>query len=106
MKQRRTQNTKTQSLLGFVSYVSPSQDFFEAAINSLVGGSAMICFALAFVPLLTYEARKRRCCTLSVLKCVCLSESEELMEPDDLETVKWSVASVISCFPYLNWTVR
>jgi len=69
--------------------VSPSQDFFEAAINSLVGGSAMICFALAFVPLLAYE-----------------DGNQEQVEIDEMETVKWSVTSVVSCFPYLNWTVE
>jgi len=50
----------------------------------------MICFALAFVPLLTYE-----------------EGIQPRADPDDeMEVVKWSVASVVSCFPYLNWTVE
>jgi len=54
-KPKKSSETQLKSFLGMVMYASPSQDFFEAAIHSLVVGSGMICFALAFVPLLTYR---------------------------------------------------
>lgn len=95
-------DTRKPSALHLVTTVSPSVDFFEAAINSLVGGSAVICFALAFVPLLTYEEGKS--VDLMALT-ISRPDGRGVREEDDLETIKWSVASIVSFFPYLNWTV-
>ena len=51
----KARRVEVSSALGFISTLSPTRDVFDAAIHSLVGGSAMICFALAFVPLFTYD---------------------------------------------------
>ena len=51
----KARRVEVPSALGFISTLSPTRDVFDAAIHSLVGGSAMICFALAFVPLFTYD---------------------------------------------------
>eukprot|EP00210_Caulerpa_lentillifera_P006544 g6249.t1 len=78
-------------ILAMLSFVSPSVDVFNVAMNSFVGGCACLCFALAFVPLLTFD-----------------ESNESQTQEDDLEdaTKSPSFTNVRSFQSCLNLTVE
>lgn len=79
---------KASRILSYVGYLSPSCEAFNMALNSLVGGCACLCFALAFVPLFTFD------------------ESEEFQnQRDDSDAIKDSLNSALSLLPCTNRTV-
>lgn len=77
---------KVSRILSYLGYLSPSSEVFNVALNSFVGGCACLCFALAFVPLFTFE-------------------SEEF-QGEDSDATKDSLNSVLSQLPCINRTVE
>lgn len=71
----------------FIGYVSPAREVFSMSLDTFLGGFAALSLAFGILPLLSPNAK-------TVKK-----------ETDELDDIKWSVATVVSFLPYFNWTV-
>ncbi|GMH44966.1 hypothetical protein BSKO_12923 [Bryopsis sp. KO-2023] len=60
---------------------------FGMVMNTLLGGSAVTALAYGSIPLITHEE----------------APNERLHFVKDDDAIKWTVAGVVSCIPFLNW---
>eukprot|EP00210_Caulerpa_lentillifera_P007682 g7333.t1 len=72
---------------GCAVYAVRSRVVCSMAMDGIVGSCACLCFAFAFVPILSPATNER------------------VQKPtDELDDIKWSVATIVSFLPYFNWT--
>lgn len=71
----------------FIGYITPTREVFSMSLDTFIGGFAALSLAVGVLPLLNPNAK-------AVKK-----------ETDELDDIKWSVATVVSFLPYFNWTV-